>query len=60
MNKSEEALNLFSQGFNCAQAILAVFGDEFGLDKEAALKMACGFIFGARPNLTMIIPTPVA
>ncbi|WKY45634.1 C-GCAxxG-C-C family protein [Eubacteriaceae bacterium ES2] len=43
MNKSEEALDLFSQGFNCTQVILSVFGDEFGLDREAALKMACGF-----------------
>ncbi|WKY48666.1 C-GCAxxG-C-C family protein [Eubacteriaceae bacterium ES3] len=43
MNKSEQALELFSQGFNCAQAILSVFCDEFDLKREAALKMTSGF-----------------
>ncbi|MDK2942433.1 MAG: hypothetical protein PWP56_1946 [Acetobacterium sp.] len=43
MNKSEQALNLFSQGFNCSQVILSLFCEDYGLNRQAALKMACGF-----------------
>ncbi|MFT5873228.1 MAG: C_GCAxxG_C_C family probable redox protein [Clostridium sp.] len=43
MNKSEEALSLFNQGFNCSQAVFSVFCEELGLNKEGALKISCGF-----------------
>lgn len=41
--RSKKALEKFSAGFNCSQAVLDVFADDFGLDKEQALKLSSGF-----------------
>ncbi len=41
--KSESAVAKFSQGYNCAQAIIYAFSDDLGIDKETALKIATGF-----------------
>jgi len=43
MERSEEAVAKFVSGFNCAQAVLFSFCDDLSLDKNKALKMACGF-----------------
>ena len=34
---------LFSEGFNCSQAVFAAFAPGLGLDKETALKIASSF-----------------
>jgi len=39
----ESAVSLFKQGFNCAQAVLAIYGKKFGLEHDTALKLASGF-----------------
>ncbi len=36
----ERARNLFLEGYNCSQAVLAAFGDKTGLDEETALRIA--------------------
>lgn len=41
------AVNLFDQGFTCAQAVLAAFAGRHGLDRDAALRLACPFGGGA-------------
>lgn len=41
--KSEEAVSCFKEGFCCSQAVLSVYTEEFGLCRETALKIACGF-----------------
>ena len=41
--KSEQAVRKFRKGFNCSQAVLFVYAEEFGLCRETALKIACGF-----------------
>jgi C_GCAxxG_C_C family probable redox protein len=41
--KSEQAVRKFRKGFNCSQAVLSVYVEEFGLCRETALKIACGF-----------------
>ncbi len=41
--KTEEAVDMFLSGYNCAQSILHAFGPELGLDEETALKIATGF-----------------
>jgi len=41
--KSEQAVRKFRKGFNCSQAVLSVYAEEFGLCRETALKIACGF-----------------
>jgi C_GCAxxG_C_C family probable redox protein len=43
MNRTEVALSKFSEGYNCAQSVLYSYSDALGLDKNTALKMACGF-----------------
>lgn len=48
MDKSENALLLFNQGFNCSQAVFSTFCEELGLDQETAMKISCGFGGGMR------------
>jgi C_GCAxxG_C_C family probable redox protein len=43
MKRSEQAVAKFVAGYNCAQSVLFSFCDDLGLDKDKALKMACGF-----------------
>jgi C_GCAxxG_C_C family probable redox protein len=40
---SEAAVNVFSQSFNCSQAVFSAFAPQFGLDKDTALKLASPF-----------------
>ncbi len=40
---SELAKDLFIEGYNCSQAVLAAFEDEIGLDLETCLKIASSF-----------------
>ncbi len=40
MKHKKDAEALFTGGFNCAQAVLAAYGVELGLDRDAALKLA--------------------
>ena len=42
MSKKEIVLELFDEGFNCAASILAGFCEDYDLDTEIALKLACG------------------
>ena len=41
--KTEKAKELFKQGYNCSQAVLGVFCEEFGLDFDTAMKIASSF-----------------
>jgi len=43
MNKKDTAITCFNEAFNCSQAVLATFSEEFGLDKEISLKIASSF-----------------
>ena len=47
-NKVEKSVNYFKNGFNCSQAVLAAFAEDFGLSEEMALKIATQFGGGAR------------
>lgn len=40
---SDQAAALFHEGYNCAQAVLAAFCDDTGLDFETALKISSSF-----------------
>ena len=46
--KSEEAVERFKKGFNCSQAVLGTFSEQFGLDCDKASKVATGFGGGMR------------
>ncbi len=41
-----EALTLFADGHNCAQAVFAALAPRFGLDRDAAVRLATGFGVG--------------
>ncbi|MCX8010280.1 MAG: C-GCAxxG-C-C family protein [Ignavibacteria bacterium] len=43
LDSKEIALTLFSDGFNCAQAVLTAFSDKFNLNEDLALKIAGAF-----------------
>lgn len=45
MNRKEKALELFSQSFNCSQAIFCAYRNSAALDEENSLKLAT--MFGA-------------
>ena len=63
MDKLKNAELLFSQGFNCSQAVFSTFCEELGVDQETALKISCGFgggmcngeICGAVTGAVMVI-----
>jgi C_GCAxxG_C_C family probable redox protein len=43
MSKPDQAVCLFRQGFSCSQAVAAAFAEDFGLDKEIALRLSQPF-----------------
>ncbi len=63
MNHTEKAVNTFSQGFNCSQAVFSAFSEELGVDEKTAKKiggcfgsgMRCGEVCGAVTGALMVI-----
>ena len=43
MNKVENAVSCFGEGFSCAQAVLSSYGPDLGLERETTLKVAGAF-----------------
>ena len=43
LGRDEVAVVKFLDGYNCAQAVLYSFCDDLKLDKDMALRLACGF-----------------
>ncbi|MGE4527832.1 MAG: C-GCAxxG-C-C family protein [Rhodospirillaceae bacterium] len=41
--QTDDALAAFNGGYNCAQAAVAAFCAEHGLDEDLAMRLACGF-----------------
>jgi len=48
MTKTEQAKHCFGQGFNCAQAVIGVFSQNLGIDKDTAMKLSTGLGSGLR------------
>lgn len=46
--RTDRAAELFKSGFNCSQAVLGSFCEEYDVSLEAALKIACGLGSGMR------------
>jgi C_GCAxxG_C_C family probable redox protein len=42
-SRADEAEALFRGGFSCSQAVLAVFAQDFGLNRNISIKIAQGF-----------------
>ena len=53
MNYTQKALELYSQGYNCAQAVACAFSDKLDIDCETLFKMSEGFGagMGSRNNV---------
>ena len=43
MSKAKEAESQFEKGYSCAPAVFSAYSERFGLEKEFALRIACGF-----------------
>ncbi len=43
MSKVEKAVECFNNGFNCSQAVFSTYCEQFGLDRESALKISTPF-----------------
>ncbi len=43
MNRVERAVSCFKEGFSCSQAMLSSYGEQFGLNREIALKVSGAF-----------------
>lgn len=42
-SRTEQAVALFMEGFNCSQAVFAAYADLFGMEKETALRVSASF-----------------
>lgn len=42
-SKSEQAMELFGQGYNCAQSVFAAFCEDLGIELEMALRLSSSF-----------------
>ena len=43
MKNSQKAVSLFTDGYNCAQAVFGAFAEDLGLSESQALKIAAPF-----------------
>ena len=41
--RTEQAVALFTEGFNCSQSVFAAYADLLGMDKETALRVSASF-----------------
>jgi len=46
MNRTQKALDYFSQNYACSQAVLAVYANSYQLDMQKALSLSAGFAGG--------------
>jgi len=42
-SRTEQAVALFMEGFNCSQSVFAAYADLLGMDKETALRVSASF-----------------
>ena len=42
-NKAKLAGELFTQGYNCSQSVIAAWAEDIGLDRDTALRISSGF-----------------
>ncbi len=41
--RTDKAVRLFHEGYNCSQSVFAYYADLFGIDEKTALKLSAGF-----------------
>ena len=40
--RTDKAVRLFHEGYNCSQSVFASYADLFGIDEKTALKLSAG------------------
>ena len=48
MTHKEKAMKIFYEKFNCSQAVLGAYADDYGLTVDQAMKVAACFSGGVR------------
>ena len=43
LSRKETAMELFKEGYNCSQAVFTAFAEDFGIDRDTALRLASSF-----------------
>jgi C_GCAxxG_C_C family probable redox protein len=43
LTRADDAAALFTGGYSCSQAVCAAFAEDFGVDRDTALRLSCGF-----------------
>ncbi|MFA5332616.1 MAG: C-GCAxxG-C-C family protein [Methanoregula sp.] len=43
LTRAGKAAACFAEGYSCSQAVCAAFAEDFGIDRDTALKLSCGF-----------------
>ncbi len=43
MTRAEQAMAYFQDGLNCSQSVCLAFAEQFGIERDTALKFAAGF-----------------
>ena len=43
MNREQKAIELFVEGYNCAQAVIMVYADKLGMDEKTCAKLSSSF-----------------
>jgi C_GCAxxG_C_C family probable redox protein len=43
LTRADDAVAAFRDGFSCSQATCLAFAEDFGIDRETALKLSCAF-----------------
>ena len=42
-SRTEQAVALFKEGYNCSQAVFATYADLFGIERDMALRISASF-----------------
>ena len=42
LTRADEAAAIFKSGYSCSQAVCAAFAEDFGIDRDTALRLSCG------------------
>jgi C_GCAxxG_C_C family probable redox protein len=43
LTRADDAAALFTAGYSCSQAVCAAFAEDFGIDRDTALRLSCSF-----------------
>ena len=54
MTHKEKAMKIFYEKFNCSQAVLGAYAEEYGLTIDQAMKVAACFSGGVRKGEVII------